>query len=283
MSLLQHLEELRKRILYSLAAVAIAFGFGWHYAELIFDQMSKPIVKALAAHNFETKLIYTGPTDAFNLFLKIGLIAGIFIASPVIMYQVWMFLSPGLYKREKRFVLPFLFLSVGLFLGGGTFGFTVVYPVALDFLIGSGGSLKPMITADSYTNFFLTIILGLAVIFELPIIIGFAALMGIVNAKFLFKHIRGAIITFFVIAAVLTPTTDFLNMTIYAAPMIVLYILSIGIAYIVHPRQRRKRKEKREAREAEEAAQRKADQQAAAAKDKPQEPDDKPEGPEQGG
>jgi sec-independent protein translocase protein TatC len=112
-------------------------------------------------------------------------------------------------------------------------------------------------------------------------VIGFAALMGVVNAKFLFKHIRGAIIIFFVIAAVLTPTTDFLNMTIYAAPMIVLYLLSIGIAYIVHPRQRRKRKEKREAREAEEAAERaKVRQQEQAAKD---ESKDEPPGPEQGG
>jgi sec-independent protein translocase protein TatC len=158
-----------------------------------------------------------------------------------------MFISPGLYRNEKRFILPFLFLSVGLFLSGGYFGYKIVFPVALDFLITSYGSdFKAMITIPEYTSLFLTIILGLSIIFELPIVLGFLAMMGVVNAKFLFRHIRGAVLFFFVIAAILTPTTDILNMTIYAAPMILLYLLSIGIAWLVHPKQRRARKEKRE-------------------------------------
>jgi sec-independent protein translocase protein TatC len=156
-----------------------------------------------------------------------------------------MFISPGLYRREKRYVIPFLFLSVGLFLAGGYFGYRIVFPVAMDFLIGYAKNMQAMITITEYTSLFLTIILGLAIMFELPIVIGFTALMGVVDAKFLFKHIRGAVFLFFVIAAVLTPTTDILNMTIYAAPMIALYILSIGIAWLVHPRQRRKRAEKK--------------------------------------
>jgi sec-independent protein translocase protein TatC len=159
-----------------------------------------------------------------------------------------MFISPGLYRREKRFILPFLFLSVGLFLSGGLFGFKIVFPVALDFLINTGTSagLRPMITITEYMDLFLTVILGLSIIFELPIVLGFAGMMGVVNAKFLFKHIRGAVLIFFVIAGVLTPTTDIMNMTIYATPMILLYLLSIGIVWFVHPRQRRKRREKRE-------------------------------------
>jgi sec-independent protein translocase protein TatC len=116
--------------------------------------------------------------------------------------------------------------------------------VALDFLIGYSKDFKPMILASTYTSLFLTIILGLALIFELPIVLGFAGLMGVVNAKFLIKHIRGAVLIFFIIAAVLTPTTDIMNMTIYAAPMILLYLMSIGIVWFVHPRQRRKRAEK---------------------------------------
>ena len=244
MSLLQHLEELRKRIIYSLAAVAVCFGVGWYFADLIFAKMSIPIKKALADHHYDTLLAVTSPTDAFNLYLKIGLIAGIFVASPFILYQVWMFIAPGLYRHEKRFIVPFLVLSVGLFLSGGAFGFKIVFPVALDFLIGYSKDFKPMILASTYTSLFLTIILGLAVIFELPIVLGFAGLMGVVNAKFLIKHIRGAVLIFFIIAAVLTPTTDIMNMTIYAAPMILLYLLSIGIVWFVHPKQRRKRAEK---------------------------------------
>ena len=175
--------------------------------------------------------------------------AGIFLASPVILYQVWNFISPALYRNEKRFVLPFLFLSVGLFLAGGYFGYRIVFPVAMDFLIGHyGPGFKAIITVNEYSKVFLTVILGLALIFELPIVLGFAGLMGVVNAKFLFKHIRGAILIFFVIAAILTPTTDIMNMTVYAAPMIILYLLSIGIVWLVHPKQRRKRAEKRKAK-----------------------------------
>lgn len=245
MGLLQHLEELRQRVIYSLIAIVVCFGAGWYYADKIFYLMEKPIKAALAAHGYDTKLGYVDPTDPFNLYLKIGLYAGIFFASPVILYQVWMFISPGLYRREKRFILPFLFLSVGLFLSGGFFGYKVVYPVALDFLIGFTTDLKPVIMAKEYLDLFLTIILGLAIIFELPIVLGFMGMMGVVSARFLFKHIRGAIFLFFIVAAILTPTTDPLNMSIYAAPLIGLYILSIGIVWLVHPRQRKKRKEKK--------------------------------------
>lgn len=247
MSLLQHLEELRKRIIYSLAAVAVCFGVGWWKSDFIYQKMRIPVMKALADNGWSTQLTYLNPTDPFNNYLKIGLIAGIFVASPFLLYQVWSFISPGLYRNEKRYVLPFLFLSVGLFLAGGYFGYRVVFPVALHFLIEQGGKeLRPMITITEYTNFFLTIILGLALIFELPIVLGFAGMMGVVSPRFLFKHIRGAVLMFFIIAAILTPTTDILNMTIYAAPMILLYLLSIGIVWFVHPRQRRARREKHE-------------------------------------
>src|SRR5258708_1006279 len=246
MSLLQHLEELRKRIIYSVAAVAVCFGVGWYYADHIFAKMSVPISQALINHHYDPMLTVTSPTDAFNLYLKIGLIAGIFVASPFLLYQVWLFIAPGLYRHEKRFILPFLFLSVGLFVGGGFFGYKIVFPVALDFLIAYSKDFKPMFLAQSYTDLFLTIILGLAIVFELPIVLAFAGMMGVVNAKFLFKHIRGAVLVCFVIAAILTPTTDIMNMTIYAAPMILLYIFSIGLVWLVHPKQRRKRREKRE-------------------------------------
>jgi len=248
MGLLQHLEELRQRIFYSIIAVGVCFGVAWYKWEAIYALMRKPIEQALLAHNLPTKLNFVNPTDPFNLSLKLALIAGIFVACPFLLYQVWMFISPGLYRKEKRFILPFLFLSVGLFLSGGLFGYKWVFPVALEFLIktGADAGMQPMITITEYTDLFLTILLGLALIFELPIVLGFAGAMGVVNAKFLIKHIRGAVLIFFVVAAILTPTTDLMNMTIYAAPMILLYILSIGIVWMVHPKQRRKRREKRE-------------------------------------
>src|SRR5882672_4584749 len=141
MSLLQHLEELRKRIIYSLAAVVTCFGVCWYFAQdKIYPVIEKPILVVFKKYNMDPHLTYLSPTDPFNLYLKVGLMAGIFLASPVILYQVWSFISPGLYRHEKRFVVPFLLLSVGLFLGGGYFGYKVIFPVALDFLIHSYGS-----------------------------------------------------------------------------------------------------------------------------------------------
>jgi len=248
MSLLQHLEELRKCIIRSLAAVAVGFGVCWYFAQdKIYPLIEKPILVVFKKYNLDPHLTYLSPTDPFNLYLKVGLMAGVFVASPVILYQVWSFISPGLYRHEKRFVFPFLVLSVGLFLAGGYFGYRIIFPVAMDFLIGSYGSaFRASITIDAYTKLFLTIILGLAVIFEMPIVLGFAGLMGVVNAKFLFKHIRGAVLICVTVAAILSPTTDIMNLTIYSAPMVLLYILSIGVVWLVHPKQRRKRREKRE-------------------------------------
>jgi len=246
MSLLQHLEELRKCIIRSAAAVAVGFGVCWYFAQdKIYPVIEKPILVVFKKYNIDPHLTYLSPTEPFNLYMKVGLMAGIFLASPVILYQVWSFISPGLYRHEKRFLLPFLFLSVGLFLGGGYFGYRVIFPVAMDFLIQYAHNFRSNITIDNYTKLFLTIILGLAIIFEMPIVLGFAGAMGVVNAKFLIKHIRGAVLICVTLAAILSPTTDIMNLTIYSAPMVLLYILSIGLVWLVHPRQRRKRAEKR--------------------------------------
>lgn len=249
MSLLQHLTELRKRIILSVLGVAVGFFVAFWFHDQIYAWMAKPITEALIKLHQDPTLKYTNPTQPFNTYLKLSLIASIFLTSPWFLYQVWMFISPGLYRKEKRYVVPFLSLAVGLFVSGGVFGYKVVFPVAMEFLIDYAKGMTAMITITEYTSLFLTIILGLAIMFELPIVIGFMALMGVVDARFLFRHIRGAVFLFFVVAAFLTPTTDILNMTIYAAPMIALYILSIGIAYLVHPKQRRLRAKQRESGE----------------------------------
>lgn len=238
MPLLKHLEELRKRVIYSMISVAVGFGVAWGYAEKIYELMERPIIAALRANGLPEKLVYTNPTDPFNIYLKIGLIAGVFIASPAVLYQVWMFISPGLYRHEKKYIFPFLIATVGLFLAGGYFGYRVVYPEALTFLIEYGRQFQPMITVGEYTDLFLTVIIGLGVVFELPTVIFFLALMGVVTAGFLWKQIRYAILIIFTIAAILTPTTDIVNMCVFAGPMVVLYIVSIGIAWLVHPQRR---------------------------------------------
>jgi sec-independent protein translocase protein TatC len=137
-----------------------------------------------------------------------------------------------------------MFSTVSLFLAGGLFGYKMVYPAALDFLIGYGKQFQPMITIGEYTDLFLTIIIGLGAIFEMPILVFFLALMGIVSAGWMWRNVRYSILVIFIIAAVLTPTTDIMNMCLFALPMVVLYLLSIGVAWLVHPKQRRKRKER---------------------------------------
>src|SRR5205823_1845193 len=196
-------------------------------------------------HNgLDQKLVYLNPTEPFNVYLKIGLISGLFVASPWVLYQVWCFISPGLYRHEKKYVLPFMFSTVGLFLAGGLFGYKMVYPAALNFLIQYGKQFQPMITIGEYTDLFLTIIVGLGVIFELPIVIFFLSLMGIISAGWMWKNFRYSILIIFIIAAIVTPTTDVMNMCIFAAPMIALYLASIGVAWAVHPKTRRARREK---------------------------------------
>ena len=241
MSFLEHLEELRKRIIYSLIAVAAGFGICWNYAEKIYGYMQAPIMKALAHNHMDQKLVYLNPTEPFNMYLKIGLLAGLFVASPFVLYQVWAFIAPGLYRHEKRYVMPFMVMSVGLFLAGGIFGYYIVYPAALDFLVGYGKQFTPMITIGEYTDLFLTIIVGLGVVFEMPILVFFLALMGIVSPNWMWNNLRYSILIIFIIAAILTPTTDIMNMCIFAAPMVALYLVSIGVAWLVHPKRRKKR------------------------------------------
>jgi sec-independent protein translocase protein TatC len=198
-------------------------------------------VTALANHKMDTQLVYLNPTDPFNMYLKISFLAGIFVASPFMLYQVWAFIAPGLYRNERRYVLPFMFSTVGLFLAGGYFGYKMVYPAALDFLIGWSIQFKPMITVGEYTDLFLTIIAGLGLVFEMPILVFFLSLMGILTAGWMWRNFRYSILVIFIIAAIITPTTDIMNMCIFAAPMIVLYLFSIAIAWFVHPTQRKKR------------------------------------------
>ena len=240
MSLLEHLEELRRRIIYALISIAVGVVATFAYAPEIFRLMERPIMEALRANGLSERLVYTSPTDPFNVYLKIALISGIFVASPAVMYQVWAFISPGLYKHERNYVLPFIFFTVGLFLAGGYFGYKVVYPAALTFLIDYGKDFQPMITIGEYTDLFLTIIIGLGVVFELPTLVFFLALMGMVDAAFLWRNFRYAVLIIFVVSAFLTPTTDILNLCLFAAPMIILYVLSIGIAWLVHPKRRKR-------------------------------------------
>ena len=231
--LLAHLEELRRRIIFSVVGVLVGFLSCWSFADRIFGLMQEPIIQALRHHGFSGGLVYLNPTEPFNLYLEVGLVAGLFAASPFVFYQLWLFIAPGLYRNEKRYVLPFLIGTVGLFVAGGLFGYKMVYPASLDFLIGYGQQFQPMITIGEYTKLFLTILIGLGLIFEMPVLVFFLALMRVITARWMWRNLRYSILAIFVVAAIVTPTTDILNMCLFAAPMVGLYAISIGVAWLV--------------------------------------------------
>src|ERR1700689_1065212 len=239
MPLLAHLEELRKRIIFSVLGVLVGFILCWSFADRIFGLMQQPIIGALRHHGIGGGLVYLNPTEPFNLYLEVALVGGLFVASPFVFYQLWLFIAPGLYRKERRYVMPFLLSSVCLFIAGGLFGYKAVYPASLDFLIGYGQRFQPMITIGEYTKLFVTIIVGLGLIFEMPILVFFLALMRLITARWMWRNLRYSILVIFIIAAIVTPTPDILNMCLFAVPMISLYAISMGVAWMVNARRER--------------------------------------------
>ncbi len=241
MSFFDHLVELRRRLIYALAAVGIGLCFGLYYSESAFKFLARPMFKALRDNKMEDKLVYTSPLGPLHLFITVGLYVGIVLALPYVLYQLWLFIAPGLYRHERRAVTMFIFSSVILFLAGMAFGYWVMLPMTLSFLlsVGTSGQFKPMISMNDYFDVTLVIELGLGLIFQLPILVFFLSLFGIVTPRFLWNNFRYAVLIIAIIAAVVTPTTDALTMTIFMAPMIVLYLLGIGVSALVVRRKRR--------------------------------------------
>ncbi|MCY3778094.1 MAG: twin-arginine translocase subunit TatC [Candidatus Aminicenantes bacterium] len=228
MTFLEHLDELRKRILWSAIAVAVAFIGCWVFREPIFEFLSIPIKNA----GIE-KLTYIKPTEPFTIYLKVCFVAAVFLAAPAILSQVWLFIAPGLYQREKRYVIPFLVSSTALVLLGGTFAYYIILPTALDFLINQFGSaFQPMVTALEYFNFEVIIILGMGAIFQLPVIVAFLSMFGLITPGFLWRNFRYAFLLMVMVAAVVSPTTDAINLFLWSGPMVLLYLVSIVISWV---------------------------------------------------
>jgi len=242
MSLMEHLGELRKRLIHSTLYLLVGFVIAYAFYGRLYSIVQKPL------NDLGIPLNYTHPTDTLNLAIKTALYGGAILASPFILYQLWLFIAPGMYSNEKRYVVPFMGTTLFLFFSGAWFGYHWVLPGALKVLIlGFGKNFHAMLTIEDYTSFFLSVILGLGVSFELPVVIFFLALFGIVDGKFLIKHIRYAILVIFIIAGIICPTPDPLSMCVFATPMLVLYMLGVGAAFIVHPARRKAREQKKAA------------------------------------
>jgi sec-independent protein translocase protein TatC len=233
MSFFEHLVDLRKRIIYSALAIALGAGVGVSIADKVFGFIANPMREALRRQHLDDRLVYTSPAGAINLIITLGIYIGVVLAAPIVLYQVWLFIAPGLYKHERKAITGFLFSSVFLFLSGISFGYFVLLPYVLNFLTGFQGPFRPLISINEYFDFILIVLLGLGVIFELPVLIFFLALFNIVTPQFLWKNIRYAILAIAIVAAIITPTPDATTMLVFMAPMVALYFLGIGVAAVV--------------------------------------------------
>ena len=229
MTFLDHLEELRRRLVVSFIAVAIAFLACWAFAEPIFALLQAPLTKFLPPGD---TLAYTRLTAPFFLYMKVSFFTGLFVASPVILLQLWLFVAPGLYKKERRLAAPFIIFGTLFFVLGGYFGYRYLLPATCSFFVETGKQFKQMVTVDDYFSFASTIIMATGLVFETPILIFFLARIGIVTPAFLLQKFKWAVVLSFIIAAVVTPTPDMVTQAALAIPMILLYLIGIGVAFV---------------------------------------------------
>jgi len=219
-----HLEELRTRLVTSFIAVGVGFAASYAFKEKIFKILVRPLISVMKTG--ET-LIFTNLPEAFFTYLKVSLLAGIMLAAPVILYQFWMFVAPGLYQKERRLLLPIVFLSSFFFIGGALFGYFIVFPFGFKFFLGFATEhIKPLPSMREYLSFSSKLLLAFGLVFELPLAITFLARMGLVSVDYLKKNRKYAILLFFVGAAILTPP-DVVTQIMMALPLMLLYEVSI--------------------------------------------------------
>lgn len=242
-----HLSELRGRIIVSLSVVVISSGVCFYFSEYIFSllilpmssslslSLSYPFISLEAIKNANTELVFIAPAEALWMHFKISLISGIVISSPIILYEFWEFVAPGLLQKEKKYVFPFVIITMFLFLFGAVFCFMVVLPFAMNFLLNyKTAVLKPMLSVGRYIDFSLKFIVAFGAIFELPVVLVFLTRMGIVTPKSLAKNRKYAIVLAFVVAAFLTPTPDVFNQSLMALPIVLLYEAGIWASKILN-------------------------------------------------
>jgi sec-independent protein translocase protein TatC len=234
MSFLEHLDELRRRLIYAVMSVAIGCAIAFIFIGRIFDFIMAPMQHMLPQGN---RLIYTAGAEPFMLYLKIGFIAGIFIASPLVLWQVWKFIAPGLYTHEKKFAIPFVMLSTIFFVTGGLFAHYVAFPWTWKFFISFSTDYMVFLPKiDEAFALYTKMLLGFGVIFEMPTLVFFLARMGVVTARFLLRYFKYAVLIIFIVAAVISPGTDMMSQLIMAVPMLALYLISVVIAAVVGKR-----------------------------------------------
>jgi len=231
LTLREHLLELRKRLKWALLFLGLGFLAAYHWSTETFHFLMRPVLAALPEG--EKALHFSSSVEPFFIYLKVALYAGLFIAAPAILWQIWAFVAPGLYRKEKRTIVPFVAVATFFFVSGAAFCYVIILPPAFDFLIKSAGQdIKPVLMMDEQLSLVMTLLLAFGIIFELPLVLTFLAMIGIVDHKFLSKYRRHAIVLNVAIAAIVTPTGDPFNLALMAVPMLLCYELGVLGAWI---------------------------------------------------
>lgn len=235
MTFFEHLIELRKRIINSLLSIVIGAVVGWFVAPYFINTMTKPMQNALKDNGLDPNLIVTHPAGYLNLLITTSIYIGIVMASPWVLYQIWLFVAPALYKRERSAIAGFLSSTVFLFLAGISFGYFISLPYVLHFLVKLSlrGPVRLLPDVNEYFDLILLILLGLGLVFELPVLIFFLSLFGIVTPRFLIRNFRYALLVITVLAAVLTPTPDALTMILFMSVLVGLYFIGVAVSWVV--------------------------------------------------
>ncbi len=231
LSLREHLVELRHRLKWAVIFLGLGFSAAYYWSQPTFHFLMRPVLRALPEG--EKALHFSSSIEPFLIYLKVGLYAGIFVASPALLWQLWAFIAPGLYRKEKRKILPFVVAATGFFFAGSVFCYLVILPPAFEFLIGSAGpDIRPMLMMDDQLSLVMMLLIAFGIIFEMPLILTFLAMIGLVDYKFLSKYRRHAIVLNTIIAAVVTPTGDPFNLALMAVPMMLCYELGVLGAWV---------------------------------------------------
>lgn len=232
MSLLDHLDELRSRLVRAAVVFIAGFVACWSFSGPLLRFLMKPIRE----HLFEGgEIIFIHLPEPFLIYMKAAALAALFLTSPYLLYQFWAFVAPGLYRHERRLVLPFLLFGTLFFAAGGAFGYWVAVPAAAGWLIRFGGEFTAQLTLRSAFGFLSKLVLGMGAVFEMPILIFFLSRIGVVTPRFLLRHFKTAVLIITIVAAIITPTPDVMTLSVFAGPMILLYLLGILLAWISSP------------------------------------------------
>jgi sec-independent protein translocase protein TatC len=244
MTFLEHLEDLRTRLFRAFISIFVAVIPAYAFSKDIFNFLSRPLTQFMPEGEL---LAFRTLTEPFMLYIKVSFLAALFAVSPYVFYQLWKFVAPGLYQKERKYVIPFVSATSIFFIGGAAFAYYIAYPFACRFFLNLGSDFKPVITVNDFFNLTVKMLLGIGLVFEMPVLILFLSKMGLVTSKWMLRKFKYAVLVIFIIAAVITPTPDMISQSILAVPMLILYSIGILVAYIFG-RERKDRKERRKSK-----------------------------------